>query len=266
MLRFRVFFQAGALLFYNSSFLFSYESCPVPGLNCYACPIAGGACPIGSLQHFMVLRRIPFFLIGFFLMIGALVGRMVCGWVCPIGWLQEVMYRVKTKKVAVNYKPLRYLKYLILLVLVLVIPFISGEPWFSKLCFVGTIQAGIPLVLTDQNLRGMIGTLFYLKLITTALTLTSFFLIKRPFCRFICPLGATYSLFNPISYARLEVEKSCTGCGKCRETCPVEISVYEEPNSPECIRCLKCTTCAHVNFRLGQKKEKLTTREVEQHV
>ncbi len=264
MLRFRVFFQIGALLFYNSNYLFSYEYCPVPGLNCYACPIAGGACPLGSLQHFMVLRRIPFFLIGFFLLIGGLVGRMVCGWICPIGWLQELMYKAKVKKLRINYKPLRYLKYVVLASLVLIIPFLLGEPWFSKLCFVGTIQAGIPLIIMDQSLRDLIGTLFYIKLAITGVTLTAFLFIKRPFCRFICPLGATYSLFNPVSYARLEVGKGCYECDKCREICPVDIKVHEEPNSPECVRCLECTTCAHVELKMGRKKEG-KPEEVEQY-
>ena len=264
MVRFRSFFQIGSLLFYNSNYLFSYEYCPVPGLNCYACPVAGGACPLGSLQHFMVLRRIPFFLLGFFLFIGALAGRMACGWICPIGWLQELMYKVNVKKITVNFQPLRYLKYLVLLSLVLIIPFLSGEPWFSKLCFVGTIQGGIPLIIMEPGLRDLIATLFYLKLGITAVTLAAFLFIKRPFCRFLCPLGAIYSLFNPVSYARLEVAGSCNKCDKCREVCPVDINVYEEPNSPECIRCLECTSCAHVNLRLGGKKEE-KTKEAEQY-
>lgn len=254
LFRYRHLIQVGALILYNANYLFSYKYCPVPGLNCYACPLAVGACPLGSLQHFMVIRRFPFFLMGFFLLIGSTVGRMVCGWVCPVGWLQEMIYKVKVKKVRISSGPFRYLKYVVLVLLVLIIPYWARDPWFSKLCFVGTIQAGIPLALSDAGIRAMIGGFFYFKLGLTAVTVASFLWIKRPFCRFLCPLGAIYSLFNGVSYLRLEVGEGCSACNRCQTVCPVDIRVYENPNSPECIRCLECTVCAHVSLQKGGQK------------
>lgn len=251
--------QLGVFLLYNAGFLFSYKYCPVPGLNCYACPLASFSCPIGSLQHFMVLKRFPFLLLGFFILIGSTVGRMVCGWACPAGLLQDLLYKIPVKKVAIQFPPLRFLQYGVLFFLVLFVPFFIREPLFCRLCFMGTIQGGIPLALMDAGIRSMVGNLFYIKLAITGVFLLTFLLIKRPFCRFFCPLGAVYGLFNRVSFLRLHVGWGCTKCNECARVCPVDIRVYEDPNSSECIRCLACTSCVHVQLKKGgsvlKKKE-----------
>lgn len=256
-LKYRRTAQIGSLVINNSYFLSFMKFCPTVGMNCYACPLAIGACPIGSLQHFMIIERIPFFLIGFFTMIGGVVGRAVCGWFCPIGWLQEIINKIPSPKLKINFKPLKYSKYIVLLVLVLIVPYLTKDPWFSKLCFIGTIEAGIPLALFDEEVRLMIGPFFFSKLGLAALLLTSFIFVKRGFCRFLCPLGAIYSLFNRFSFLHLRVDSRCTKCNHCQDVCPVEINVYENPNSTECIRCLECTSCAHVSLCAGKKKTKI---------
>ncbi len=269
--RYRRLAQVGSLIAYNSYFFPFLKVCPTPGFNCYACPWAIGACPIGSLQHFMVIERIPFFLIGFFATVGGLLGRMICGWICPIGWLQEMLHKIPKPKLNLKKfvwldKPARYLKYAVLLVLVLIIPYLTKEPWFSKLCFIGGIEAGIPLVIFNQDIREMIGTLFYIKMAITIITLIWFIFVKRAFCKYLCPLGAIYSVFNRFSLLRIHVDNGCTKCNRCQSVCPMDIKVYENPNSLECIRCLKCTTCAHVTLGTGQKKDKTTSEGVEIYV
>ena len=225
-------------------------------MNCYACPLSIGACPIGSLQHFMVIQRIPFFLMGFFATIGGALGRAVCGWFCPVGWFQELLYKIPTPKWKLNWKPLRYLKYAVLVFLVLLIPFLTGEPWFSKLCFVGTLEGGIPLASFDKDIQGLVGTFFFAKLLLTLVLLVVFVFVKRAFCKFLCPLGAIYSLFNRFSYIHLEVNKACNRCNRCERSCPMDIKVYENANSAECIRCLECTACPHVKVCAGKKQIK----------
>ena len=66
-------------------------------------------------------------------------------------------------------------------------------------------------------------------------------IVYRPFCRYICPLGAIYGLFNPIAFYRIRIdEEKCTHCGACSRACPMNVPVEHSPNSPECIRCGAC--------------------------
>jgi ferredoxin-type protein NapH len=246
--------QVGSLVINNSFFLSFLKFCPTPSLNCYACPWSNFACPIGSLQHFMVIEKIPYFLIGFFVLVGAAVGRMVCGWFCPAGWFQDLIYSVRTVKLRVRSRFLNQIGLVNLVFVAMLIPYFTKEPWFSKICFVGLIEGGIPLALSDPEIRMLIGGFFYIKVAITVSFLSLAVFVKRPFCRFFCPLGAIYSLFNRASLVRLEVKGGCIRCDRCREVCPMDIKVYEDPNSPQCIRCLACTSCSFVEATIGGKR------------
>lgn len=227
----------------------------VPFLNCYACPSAVFSCPIGTLQHFMTIRTVPVYLLGFIVMIGITIGRMACGWACPFGFLQDLMYKIKSPKVKIP-AIYSYLKYAVLILLVLVIPYQTGEPWFSKLCPAGTLMAGIPWALWNPTnpvtgrpvLPDGPGLIFYLSLIILFGFFAWFVVSKRPFCRVFCPMGALLSLFNRYSMVRLEVSRQCDGCLTCQANCPVDLDVSVDANSRECIRCLECTKCGHVKL------------------
>jgi ferredoxin-type protein NapH len=248
--------QAISLLFMNSFLLQSFtKAVPCFGMNCYACPAAIFACPIGTLQHFAVIRQIPFYTLGLLGLVGAVVGRLACGWLCPFGWLQEVVHGLRSRLRLAAWRVsdrLGWLRYAFLVVLVGAVPFVTLEPWFSKLCPVGTLQAGIPLVALDAQLRAQVGWLFALKIAILAGFLVWMVLTKRPFCRFVCPLGAIWSPFNRASTLRLALdETACTACGACREACPVDISVHENPNSSRCVRCMDCVkACPEAALRL----------------
>jgi polyferredoxin len=219
-----------------------------PVLNCYACPLAVVACPIGSLQHFAAIHVFPFYTAGVLGVIGSVVGRMTCGWLCPFGFLQDLVFKIRSFKVKLP-KFLNYFKYVLLLGLVIIIPFLTGEPWFSKLCPAGLLEAGIPLALLNEDIRRQVGDMFYIKTGILAGFLVSFVYIKRPFCRAICPLGAIFSLFNSFSAYRIEIDESqCIRCNKCQRKCPVDIKVYEDANSTHCVRCLDCTDCEAVSL------------------
>jgi len=219
---------------------------PCPALNCYACPAAACACPIGSLQHFVILRSVPFYVLGVVALAGVLVGRAACGWLCPFGWLQDLFYRLPLPKWRLPNR-LTGSRYLVLAALVVLVPLLTGEPWFCKLCPAGTLEAGIPVVLLWPEMRQLIGTFFWAKLALSAALVAWMGVTRRPFCRWICPLGTLWSPFNTVSAVRLTVDqRRCTRCDRCQHVCPVDLRIYEAPSSGTCIRCLRCVRACPV--------------------
>ncbi len=231
----------------------------LPGLNCYSCPGALGSCPIGSLQAVLADRNysFAFYVVGFLLLFGALAGRFICGWLCPFGLIQDLLHRIpfpkKLKKLPGDII-LKYLKYIILLGFVIILPLTvldiigQGSPWFCKyICPSGTLFAGIPLIASNPMLHSALSWLFTWKMSILIILIILSIIVFRPFCKYLCPLGAIYGLFNPISLYRFKVsDDKCTKCGLCQNACPVDIPVYKSPNSPECIRCGKCkSACPH---------------------
>lgn len=225
----------------------------VPGLNCYSCPGAVGACPIGAMQAVIGSWnfKFAFYVAGFLMFIGALMGRFVCGWLCPFGLIQDLLHKVPFLKKIDTFKGdkvLRKLKYLILLVFVIILPLFlvdalgQGAPYFCKwICPAGTLEGGIPLVLLNKSMHSALGWLYAWKNVLLILTVFLSIVVYRPFCKYICPLGAIYSVFNPIAVFRYQVEKeTCTECGICKQVCKMQINPMETPNHPECIRCGVC--------------------------
>ena len=228
----------------------------VPGLNCHACPTAQMGCPIGILQYFSATHQFPWFLIGFLGIIGLLSGRFTCGWLCPFGFVQDMMHFLKKVVIPIP-KIFHYLKYVILVVLVIIIPFFTFEHWFSKLCPCGALIAGIPWGLWNPEdpvfggptiANDAIGSLYWLKMWILGVFLVLFLYIKRPFCRTICPLGAIYAFFNKISLVSLRVKPTCSDCGQCRDICPMDLNPAEDINTENCIKCLECAYCEHIEY------------------
>ncbi|RLB81900.1 MAG: (4Fe-4S)-binding protein [Deltaproteobacteria bacterium] len=228
----------------------------VPGLNCYSCPAATGACPLGALQNFMAGVRpslraghqhLGLYVVGMLGLIGSLVGRMPCAWVCPFGFLQELIHKIPSRKFEIP-TPLTYMKYVFLGLFIFILPLLVvdgfgyGTTWFCKfVCPAGTLEAGIPMILLKPELRDLIGLLFYNKLTILAVFFAWMVLSRRPFCRVVCPLGAIYSLFNKYSVFRMTHDPDkCTHCQTCYFDCPMGVKFYEDPNHYDCIRCLKC--------------------------
>ncbi len=225
----------------------------VPGLNCYSCPGALGACPIGSLQAVLGSRKFgfSFYVLGFFLLFGSLMGRFVCGWLCPFGLFQDLLYRIpffRKRKNLPGHRGLVWGKYAVLLLFVILFPLLvtdplgQGAPWFCQyICPAGTLMAGLPLTLAQQSLRAAIGLLFAWKLAILALVILLSLWSYRPFCKYLCPLGAIYGLFNPVAMYHYTIDRDkCVECGACRQACPMDIPVWRQPDSRECIRCGRC--------------------------
>ncbi len=222
-----------------------------PGLNCYACPLARFSCPVGSLQHFIALRQFPFYVLGFLGFIGILGGRFICGFLCPFGFFQELLYKLRTFKIKLP-KIFSYFKYIVLFFLTIIGVYITGETLFCKICPAGTIGGGIPQLAFEPELRDLIGPHFYMKYAGLLLTVIFSILIERPFCRVICPLGALLGLLNKITIFQLKIDPDkCNGCKICYKVCPIDIKVYEidknSINSMECIKCLRCKSACPQN-------------------
>ena len=225
----------------------------VPVLNCYSCPGALGACPIGALQTALggIRHHFPFYVLGMLMLFGIVLGRLVCGLLCPFGLVQDLLYQIPTPKVQVPKKidkPLRYIKYLVLLFLVILLPAFAitktgiTPPYFCEyLCPAGTLGGGIPLMLTNPQLRTLAGALFQWKMLVLLVILVASVLISRPFCRYLCPLGAFYALFHRFSFYQMHLDsKKCIGCKQCEQICPMAVEVTKDCNNAECIRCGKC--------------------------
>lgn len=241
----------------------------VPGLNCYSCPGALGACPLGSLQSALSAPklRFPYYIVGLLVLFGALLGRFVCGWLCPFGLVQDLVHKIplgKKRKKLPGDRWLKYGKYVLLALFVIALPIFArgefgvGMPWFCKyVCPSGTLLAGIPLVMRNSMLLDAAGLLFVWKVAVLIAILVLSLIVWRPFCRYVCPLGALYGCFNPVAAIRYRVDISrCTACGACQKACKMDIATYRTPNSPECVRCGACLkACPHAALSTTLKKQ-----------
>lgn len=249
----------------------------VPGLNCYSCPGAAGACPIGSFQAVVGSSkfRFSYYITGFLILLGVLLGRFICGFLCPFGWLQELLHKIPGKKLSTKkLKPLTYLKYAILLLAVVLLPAIvvndlgMGDPFFCKyICPQGVLEGAIPLAAVNEGIRSALGPLFNRKLIILIAVVVLSVLFYRPFCKWICPLGAFYALMNKVSLLGIKVdEHKCVSCGKCARVCKMDVDVTKTPNHTECIRCGKCITACPtdaIKFNYGFEMPKKITDGIE---
>ncbi len=256
----------------------------VPGLNCYSCPSAIGSCPLGALQVSLASGRLPFFAAGFLVVTGLLGGRAICGFLCPFGFFQEILAWISEKlkklfngksdaeklaSLSANFsmslpvRVLRLFKYFLLAVFVALLPIAAylskgfSSPYFcAYICPAGTLEAGIPLVIANEALRSAAGLLFSWKAALLAVFVVWSCFTFRPFCKYVCPLGAIYSFFNKSSYFGIQVDAAkCTGCGDCVASCKMNARAI---NSVECIRCEECaSSCTHGAIYIrGLRKEK----------
>ncbi|MCL2814930.1 MAG: 4Fe-4S binding protein [Oscillospiraceae bacterium] len=221
----------------------------VPGLNCYSCPGAVAACPLGSLQSALseLKFKLPLYIAGTLVIFGILFGRAVCSFLCPFGLIQELLYKIPSPKLkkSIWTRRLSFLKYFILLAFGAILPIYSlvktgaAVPAFCKyICPAGTLQGGIPLVAADKSLQNIVGALFNWKILVLMITVVSAVFVYRFFCRFICPLGAIYSFFNSRSLIKINVDESkCSQCGACVQFCKMDTGKI---NDRECIKCGEC--------------------------
>jgi polyferredoxin len=246
-LRIRGWVQLATALAVNALFLYDLRHICFPVLNCWACPAASFACPMGALQVSISAMRgallLPFYVLGTILAVSAIIGRAMCGWLCPFGFLQDLLARLGRARHRMP-RAMGYLKYAILIVLGVILPYLTFTPWFCEFCPQGALQGGIFQPLLYPELRDWIGNWWYLKMGILAAFVVAAIFVRRPFCHSFCALGAIFSLCNRFSLLRMHYNRDkCTDCLWCVRACPAGIDPRTDLESNACISCMECAKC-----------------------
>ena len=254
LLGWRMWIQTAFLLLWLDPLGLRMHTMCSPVFHCYACPLATFACPIGIIAQFSALHVFPFIAIGLLVAVGALFGTLICGWVCPFGYLQDLTAKVPTPKFDLP-KFTGYFRYVMLIGAVLAVPYFFGEghPLFvCRICPAGALEAAVPTMAGQVIAGEKVVWPNALKLIILIAFLIAIFFIKRPWCRVLCPLGAIFSLFNRASAFFLRFDPNdCTHCERCHTLCEYGIEPEKTSNDLRCIRCLECTKCSPDALMLG---------------
>jgi ferredoxin-type protein NapH len=247
--------QISSLVLLNLPFLGEWKMVCMPVLNCHSCPWAVFACPIGVLGHFALWGVIPLLALGTILMLGALFGRVLCGWVCPFGFLQDLLYKISSPKWRIPHW-MAYTKYLLLAGTVFLVPILFGinnYAFFCKLCPAGSLESLFPRALIEGNVSALYTGIPRIAVLVVVLVWAVF--SSRVFCKVFCPIGAILALFNRLSGFSIKYSQgSCSDCSLCLKHCPMDVqledfqktagdSVLVAPS--ECILCLDCTDNCH---------------------
>jgi len=236
----------------------------VPGFNCYSCPGAVGACPLGALQNALASsgHRAGWYVLGILLLYGVILGRTVCGWICPLGWIQELLHRIPTPKIRKSAvtRALTWLKYIVLVLFAVVLPLWYGLaydvplPAFCKyICPAGTLEGAIGLLPANPGFFGMLGILFTRKFVILLVIGLACVFCYRSFCRFLCPLGALYGLFSRINIVGVKVDANrCTHCGACVTHCEMDVRRVGDRECIQCGRCMDSCSQGAISVKAGK--------------
>ncbi len=240
-----------------------------PVFHCYACPLSTFACPIGIMAQFGAVHVFPFVAVGLLIALGALFGTLICGWVCPFGFLQDMAAKVPTPKFDLPIWT-GYFRYVVLIGTVILIPYLFGKehPLFiCSICPAGALEGAAPNVVSAAIKGDPIVWPNWIKITVLGTFLGAIFFIRRPWCRLFCPLGAIFSLFNRVSAVFLKLDATaCSSCGQCHKMCEYGGAPDKGPSSLNCVRCLKCTNCGPGALSFGTIFDKKKLEPVEAEV
>jgi len=182
-----------------------------------------------------------FILMWLVLLLTIVFGPVFCGWVCPLGSVQEFIGKIGTKLFKKKYNRFipagidTYLRYLRYVVLGLVL---------YETAVVGT------LVFADYDpyfalFNAWSGEVAWTAFAILAITLAGALFVERPFCKYACPYGAVLGIFNTFKIVKLSRNtNTCTDCKRCDRVCPMNITPADDKNvrNHQCITCLECTS------------------------
>jgi ferredoxin-type protein NapH len=247
--------QTISLFLLNSSWGPELKWFCAPVLNCHSCALAWFACPIGVFVHYSGYRVFPFLAVGTVLLLAVLLGRLLCGWLCPFGLLQDLLHKIPGPKFGLP-RWTRWIKYGVLLGMVVLTPYFLGEQTlysFCRICPASAVQVTIPNFL-KAGFSGLELQTF-VKLTFLAIVVVLAIFCCRSFCRIFCPLGALLAPLNYISFWTVKIPAvECTVCGRCDALCPVEgrpslraAEGVAPGRTAECIACTECCTACPKN-------------------
>jgi len=225
-----------------------------PVLSCHSCVLSWFACPIGVFVHFSGYHLVPWLPLGMVLLAGVFLGRLLCGWVCPFGLLQDLLHKIPSVKISLPHWT-SYAKYILLVFMVFLIPYFLGESTlysFCRICPAGTLQASLPSAIAAGFASLQTATLVRWGVL---LIILGFAIVSaRSFCKVLCPLGALLAPLNYLSFWTIQAPpETCLSCKKCDAACSMDIQPSIRINrgipanrDPECIVCHECqAACVH---------------------
>jgi polyferredoxin len=250
--RWRPWVQAGFLLAWLDPLLLRMHTVCSPVFHCYSCPLATFACPIGVLANFSALHVVPYLAIGTLLAVGVLLGSFICGWVCPFGYLQDLMAKVPAPKFRLPAWTGNF-RYVMLIGLVLAVPYFFGEGhplFFCRVCPAAAIEAAVPYTISTAVAGSGIAWPSITKSVILVVFLGAALFIWRPWCTLFCPLGAIYGVMNRVSFVFLGYQPAkCNDCDLCRDLCNYRASGHRRGDEVRCIRCLECVRCNAITLQ-----------------
>ena len=253
----------------------------LPILNSPRNPLSNGAGILEYIFFSMGEGAFPFLLLAILLLVLLFTNRVFCGWICPIGSIQDLCAAIPTKKRKFSistHKSLLNIKFIfIILTIIIIFPLgitknanilfyidfkkqlgvFAQQPigFFSLSEFIFVYfptlfqNVFLPVKLNALEFGGWIILIFYSLIIVLS------FWYPRIYCRYICPFAAVSSAVSDYSFLKLARNPvKCVGrseCGICEEVCPKQIRILDEPfefftGKGECNLCLECKEkCPH---------------------
>lgn len=196
-----------------------------------------------------------------------ILGRFFCGWMCAFGTLGDMLYHISSKVFKIKFKVsekldrvFKYFKYIVLFFLIIAVwtfdlsMFEGANPWdaFGVIATVGKVP-DISFAITEFT----IGTFILFAIIIASL------FVERFFCRYLCPLGAFFTLTSHFRIIKVsKTTQKCGSCKLCTNSCAMGIPLYkyERVDSGECIQCFKCIpACRRCNATVKAVKKDINT-------
>jgi polyferredoxin len=185
-------------------------------------------------------NTVLFVFLGIALIWGVIFGRLFCGKICPVGYLQDLVYKIPFPKKIKTFKADKYLR-------LLKFAYLGFQMVFLVLSLLGLTTEAPRETVTMPSVVTPIAVVIFLCIMV---------FLQRPFCKYMCPVGAVSAFGNKISFFKYHFKsEQCIGCGKCIAVCKMDIKPFPKQNSPECIRCGKCKKICPRNaitFKVGK--------------